>query len=67
MIDAGMLDGVPLLRGLNKAAKREIATRSVLRRFAASELLWRAGTESRGLLCLKGGCESCGHPRADST
>ncbi len=49
MIDAGMLDGVPLLRGLNKAAQREIATRSVLRRFAASELLWRAGTESRGL------------------
>lgn len=52
MIDAGMLDGVPLLRGLNKAAQREIATRSVLRRFAASELLWRAGTESRGLFIV---------------
>lgn len=47
-----MLDGIPLFRGLNAAARRELAARAVLRRFEPEAVLWRAGAEPRGLFVV---------------
>ena len=43
MIDERVLSQVDLVRGLNEAARREIAARSVLLKKRAGELPWRAG------------------------
>ena len=52
MIDAALLDRVPLLRGASAAARRELAARAVERRFAAGETLFTAGAPSRGIFVL---------------
>ncbi|HEV2736035.1 MAG TPA: Crp/Fnr family transcriptional regulator [Longimicrobiaceae bacterium] len=49
MIDASTLERIPLLRGAGAGARRELAARATLRRFAAGEVLWTAGGEPRGL------------------
>jgi len=49
MVTTETLDGIALFRGLNAAARAELAQRSLLRRFSAGEVLWSAGTEPRGL------------------
>jgi CRP/FNR family transcriptional regulator len=43
---------LPLLRGLNDAALRELAARAVIRRFAPDETLWLAGAQPRGLFLV---------------
>ena len=52
MIDSAILPGIPLFQGLNPGAVRELAARSTLRRFAADEVLWHAGTEPRGFFVI---------------
>ena len=52
MIEESLLDGVALLSGLNRAARRELAARSVLLRKAQGEVLWRVGEPARGLVIL---------------
>ena len=52
MVDVDILDRLPLTAGLNAAARRELAARAVLRRFAPGETLWRAGTAPRGLFLV---------------
>lgn len=52
MIDPSTLERVPFFRGAGPAARRELAARSVLRRFAAGEVLWTAGGEPRGLFVV---------------
>ncbi|HET9983907.1 MAG TPA: Crp/Fnr family transcriptional regulator [Longimicrobiales bacterium] len=52
MIDETLLDRLPPLRGANAAARRELAARAVLRRFAAGEVLWLAGSAPRGLFVI---------------
>lgn len=52
MIDERILDDLPLTAGLNAAAKRELAARAVLCRFAPGATLWRAGTSPRGLFLV---------------
>lgn len=56
MIDPARLDGVHLVDGLNLGARRELAARGRIARFAADEVLWRAGTGPRdGLYVLLSG------------
>jgi CRP/FNR family transcriptional regulator len=52
MSDETLLRGIPLFDGLNEAARRVLAERSVVRRFAAGAALWQAGDEPRGLHVL---------------
>ena len=52
MIDLETLDRTNLFDGINDAARRELATRSTLRRFAKDEVLWTAGSEPRGLFVI---------------
>ena len=52
MVDESLLDGLPLLRDLNPAARREVVERSVLLRKGVGEVLWRAGEPARGLVIL---------------
>lgn len=52
MIEPSTLERISFLRGAGAAARREIALRSTLRRFAAGEVLWRAGGEPRGLFVV---------------
>lgn len=52
MIDPSTLDRIPFLAGASAEARRELAARSVLRRFSAGEVLWTAGGEPRGLLVV---------------
>jgi CRP/FNR family transcriptional regulator len=49
VIDAALLDRVPLLRGVGLRARHELAVRAVERRFAPGETLFTAGTPSRGI------------------
>lgn len=43
---------VPLFDGISPAARRELATRAVLRRFRAGEVLFTIGAPSRGLFII---------------
>ncbi len=52
MIDLETLDRTNLFDGINDAARRELATRSTLRHFTKDEVLWRAGSEPRGLFVI---------------
>lgn len=52
MIEQAVLDRVPFLASLNAAAKRELAARAVLRRFAPGAVLWRAGAAPRGVFIV---------------
>lgn len=52
MIEESALDAVPLLRGLNAGARRELARRAVVRRFAPGETLWEAGAAARALFVV---------------
>ncbi len=55
MIDAETLDRTTLFDGINDAARRELATRSTLRRFSKDEVLWTAGSEPHGLFVILAG------------
>lgn len=55
MIDPPVLQRIPLFRGLNAGAVRELAARSVLRTFQADEVLWHAGAEPRGFFVIVDG------------
>lgn len=55
MVSRTIIDGVELLRGLNEAARDELAARAITRRFARGARLWTAGTEPRGLFVLLDG------------
>lgn len=52
MIDPDVLLRIPLFRGLNASALRELAARSTLRAFEADEVLWNAGAEPRGFFVV---------------
>ena len=52
MIDDTTLDAAPLFRGLNAQAREELRRRSTIRRFAPGEVLWRKGSEPRGLFVV---------------
>jgi CRP-like cAMP-binding protein len=52
LVSRKIIDGVDVLRGLNDAARTELAARAVTRRFARGARLWAAGTEPRGLFVL---------------
>jgi CRP/FNR family transcriptional regulator len=52
MIDPDALLAIPLLAGLNDAARRELAARSTTRTFAPGEVLWSAGAEPRGFFVV---------------
>ena len=53
--DLALLDAAPLLAGLAPAARRAIAAGGVVRRFAAGEVLWVAGSAPRGLFLVLDG------------
>ena len=55
MIPLHLLEQVPLLQSINKPALREIASRGVLRRFKAGDVIWFAGSEPRGLCFVLSG------------
>ncbi len=55
MVSRTIIDGVELLRGLNGAARDELAARAITRRFGRGARLWTAGTEPRGLFVLLDG------------
>lgn len=55
MVDPQVLLRIPLFRGLNAGALRELATRSVLRTFEGGEVLWHAGAEPRGFFVIMDG------------
>jgi CRP-like cAMP-binding protein len=46
------LDAVELVRSLNAAARRVLVARSVVRRYPAGTVLWRAGARPGGLVML---------------
>lgn len=52
MIEAETLERIPLFAALSPAARREVALRGVLRRFAPGERLWSAGTAPRGFFVV---------------
>lgn len=52
MIDATLLDRVPLFQDLGREARRELAVRSVRIEKPAGEVLWHAGDRPRGLVIL---------------
>lgn len=52
MIEPATLDKVELARGLNPEARRALQHGAALRRFAAEEVLFTAGSSSRGLFVI---------------
>jgi len=52
MVEPETVERVRLLAGLNPAARRELATRAVLRTFHPDAVLWRAGSPAHGLFLL---------------
>ncbi|MBA3557479.1 MAG: Crp/Fnr family transcriptional regulator [Gemmatimonadaceae bacterium] len=55
MIEIATLARIPFLENASLAARRELAARAVLRRFAAGEVLFTAGSVSRGLYAILAG------------
>jgi CRP/FNR family transcriptional regulator len=49
MVDLETLSRAPLVGTLSLAARRVIATKAVVRRYAAGAILWRAGDEVRSM------------------
>jgi CRP-like cAMP-binding protein len=52
MIDEAMLDRVAVFRGASADARRELCARGVPVRYAAGQVLWRAGGEARGMVTV---------------
>jgi CRP-like cAMP-binding protein len=52
MIDPDILLRIPLFQGLNAAAIRELAARSILHSLPAHRVLWHAGEEPRGFIVV---------------
>lgn len=52
MIDPRLLDTVPLLRDLPRAAKADLAGRAIVRSYGTRQRLWSAGDPPRGLVVI---------------
>jgi CRP-like cAMP-binding protein len=55
MIDESLLDSIPFLRDVNAAARREIAARSVLLKYAPGETIFLEGTKPPGVFVVLSG------------
>ena len=52
MLSESSVDLIPFLRNANAAARREAALRGVLVSFAPGQVIWRTGSEARGLFVI---------------
>jgi CRP-like cAMP-binding protein len=55
MVPLSTIDAVPFLRGLESAAKAEIAARAITARYGQGQRLWSAGDPPKGLFVILAG------------